>query len=109
MLGPFEDKAREWLVDKLGGITQDKIVAFGIDHALELPRLRTELDEALRHAPRADAARLAVAGLQVADLARRFGHHELVIRILTNLVEKVRGWLLALATWAAAAMAAVVS
>jgi hypothetical protein len=107
VLGPFEERARKWLADKRDDVTQDKIVAFVVDTALELPRLRKELDDALPRAAQTDPGRLDAAAGQVGDLARRFGHHELVIRTLAKLVEKVRGWLLALAQWAAAALAGV--
>jgi len=107
LLGPLEPIARTWLKDKLGGVTQDKLVGLAVDRLLEVGRLREELGAALDNAGSADAERLDAAREHVAGLAGRFGRHELVIRVLMKVLDKVRGWLLGVAQWVAAAVAGV--
>ena len=107
LLGKHEKVARAWLAKKLGGVTRDKLVEFAVDRVLEVDRLRDELDAALAGPGQAPDEQLEAARREVGSLADRFGRHELVIRVLANLLGKVRSWLLGLAAWAAAAVAGV--
>jgi hypothetical protein len=108
LLGPLEPKVRDWLTEKLGDATVDTLTAFAVDAALETKRLRADLKErigAVTGPP--DADRLDLASSEVASLAARFGRHEKVIAVLSKVLGWVRPKLVALAPWAAAAVAGV--
>jgi hypothetical protein len=108
LLGPLESKVRDWLTKKLGDATADTLTAFAVDAALETKRLRADIKERIAAVSgTVDGDRLDAASSEVASLAARFGRHEKVITVLVKVLGWVRPKLVALAPWAAAAVAGV--
>jgi hypothetical protein len=108
LLGPLESKVREWLGEKLGDATAKTLTAFAVDAALETKRLRGEIAQRIDAvAGPVDDDRLNAASSEVASLTDRFGRHQHVIAVLAKVLVWVRPKLVALASWAAAAVAGV--
>lgn len=108
LLGPLEQNARKWLKDKLLGVGQDKVIDFAIDKALQVERLRAEVAGMIATAPsNLVSARLEAARGEVESLEKRFGRHELVMRVLSELLGLVDGALTKLAGWVAPAIGGV--
>jgi hypothetical protein len=108
LLGPAEEKARKWLKDKLLGAGQDKVIDFAIGRALQVARIRAEVAGMIATAPSdLDPARLEAARGEVESLVKRFGRHELVIRVLSRLLGWVDDALIKLAGWVAPALGGV--
>jgi hypothetical protein len=108
LLGPAAAPARKWLTERLGDLLKEKATAFFVGRALQVDDVRREV------AGMIDAASPSVPGgavdgvrKEVASLAKRFGRHERVIAALAKVLGKVRGILLGLVAWAAAAVAGV--
>jgi hypothetical protein len=109
LLGPLEPKVRKWLAEKLGDATKEKLTAFAVDVALETSRLRRDVTDRIAATAddQVDEGRVDAAADEAASLAARFGRHELVIKVLAKVLGWVRPKLVALASWAAAAVAGV--
>lgn len=108
LLGPLEPKVRKWLGEKLAGLTGDKLTGWAVDAVLETPRLRDDVAQRIAAASAtADRDRLDAASAEVGSLAARFGRHKFVIEVLAKVLGWVAPKLVALATWAAAAVAGV--
>jgi hypothetical protein len=108
VLGPHEPAARKWLLEKLGGVTRDKLVGFVVGAALEVERLHTDVDGMIDAAAQAADPSRVRSGIEELDgLSARFGRHELVVKVLAKVLGKVQGFLIGLASWAAAAVAGV--
>lgn len=108
ILGPLEGPARKWLGEKLAGITQDKVVEFVVEHVLDVAEVRLAVSERIgKIPPSTEPDRLEATAGELHSLAARFGRHGKVIAVLAKILEKLRGAILALASWAAAAMAGV--
>jgi hypothetical protein len=108
LLGPAAAPARKWLSERLGDLIKDKATAFFVGRALQVDDVRREVTGMI------DGASPAVPGgavdgvrKEVASLASRFGRHEHVIAALAKVLGKVRGILIGLVAWAAAAVAGV--
>jgi hypothetical protein len=108
ILGPLEGPARKWLGEKLAGITQDKVVDFVVQHVLDAAEVRRDVTARIAALPdSADPDRLEAAANELHSLATRFGRHDKVIAVLAAILKKLRPAIVALASWAAAAMAGV--
>jgi hypothetical protein len=107
VLGPLEGPVRRWLQNKLGEITLDKVVELATKALLGTDDLRVAVDGVIDGAGEVDSERAAAARARLEGLAARFDKHRKVITIVGKLLRKVQGWLIKLAPWAPAAVAAV--
>lgn len=107
LLGPLERPVRRWLEQKLGEITLDKVVELATKALLGTDELRAAVDGVIDGAGEVDSERAAAARARLEGLAARFDKHRKVITTVGKLLRKVQGWLMKLAPWAPAAVAAV--
>jgi hypothetical protein len=108
LLGPLEPVARKWLLEKLGGLAQKKLVDFAVGRALEVERVRDDVDAMIaEHGARADPAHMRACAEELHALDARFGRHKLVASALATVLGKVQRLLIDLAGWAAAAVAGI--
>ena len=111
VMGPFEDGARAWLVEKLGGLTRGALTTFVVGHLLQVEAIRDNVNGSIAEAGQTPEQvipdRLETACGELGSLPARFAKHRRVIDVLTMLLGKVSGAIVALASWAAAALAGV--
>lgn len=104
LLGPLEPMARKWLREKLEGIGQEQIVQFAVNGLLGVAGVREEVLAHIRSGP-SDTDLSGMKAGELEALSKRFGRYETIVDVAAKILAKVRGVLLALAGWVAAALA----
>jgi hypothetical protein len=107
VLGRLEGPVRRWLEEKLGEIALDKLVAAASEALLGVNDVRGMVDQRVDGAGNLDGEAAAAAKARLDGLSDRFGRQQKIITTITKLLSKISGWVMKLAPWAPAALAAV--